>query len=83
MNIDWRAVRAWLYSAIVAAGPLVIFYGLASSDEVALWIGLGGTLLGSSAGAVAVSNLTPKVEEVAMIEVEETGIATVGRHAAE
>ena len=55
---DKKKVRAWLYGVFVAAGPLVVFYGLATADEVALWLGLGGTVLGVPAGSLTVSNLS-------------------------
>lgn len=59
---DHKKLRGWLYGVIVAAGPLVTFYGLASADEVALWLGLGGTILGVPAGSLAVSNLTDRTK---------------------
>lgn len=51
------AVRLWLYRVIAAAGPLVVFYGLATSEEVALWLGLGATVLGTPAASLAASNV--------------------------
>ncbi|QIN94482.1 holin [Arthrobacter phage Whytu] len=51
-------VRAYVYSLLIAAGPVVVFYGLMSREEVALWIGFGGTVL-SPAGILALAN-TPK-----------------------
>lgn len=51
-------VRAYIYSVGVAAGPLVIFYGLATAQEVALWLGFGGTAL-ALPSALALAN-TPK-----------------------
>jgi hypothetical protein len=51
-------VRAYIYSVAVAAGPLVLFYGIASAEEVALWLGLGGTVL-ALPSALALAN-TPK-----------------------
>lgn len=50
-------VRAWLYRILAAVGPLVVFYGWASSEEVALWLGIGGTILGTPAGTVAAANV--------------------------
>lgn len=50
--------RAYVYTVMVAAGPVVMFYGLMSAEEVAVWLGLGGTVL-SPAGALALAN-TPK-----------------------
>lgn len=55
-----RKIRLYLYAVIVSAGPLATFYGFATADEVALWLGLGGTILGVPAGTVAVANLEPK-----------------------
>ena len=34
------AVRAWIYGILIAAGPLAVFYGLATAQEVALWLGV-------------------------------------------
>jgi len=57
-----RNLRIYFYSLMIAAGPLVTFYGFASAEEVALWIGAGGTALGLPAGTVALKNLTPKAK---------------------
>lgn len=51
-------VRAYVYAVLVAAGPVAVFYGVLSREEVALWIGFGGTVL-SPAGLLALAN-TPK-----------------------
>ena len=50
--------RAYIYRVAVAAGPLAIFYGLLTAEEVALWLGLGGTAL-ALPSALALAN-TPK-----------------------
>lgn len=49
--------RLWLFRAIAAAGPLVTFYGLATAEEVALWLGLGATILGTPAASLAAVNV--------------------------
>lgn len=41
------AVRAWLYGLLIAAGPLTVFYGLMSEQEVALWLGVAAAALGN------------------------------------
>ena len=51
--------RRYLYAILAAAGPIVVFYGLATSEEVALWLGLGATVLGTPASTLAAAN-TPK-----------------------
>jgi hypothetical protein len=51
-------VRAYIYSVAVAAGPLALFYGLATAEEIALWLGLGGTAL-ALPSALALAN-TPR-----------------------
>lgn len=53
------AARRWLYGVLTAAGPLVVFYGLMTAQEVVLWLGLGATILGTPVGALASAN-TPK-----------------------
>lgn len=52
-------VRAYVYTVLVAAGPVVLFYGLMSAEEVAVWLGLGGTIL-SPAGTLALANIPKK-----------------------
>jgi len=50
------AVRAWIYGTLIAAGPLTVFYGLATAQEVALWLGVAASALGNG---LALAN-TPK-----------------------
>lgn len=52
-------VRAWIYGILAAAGPVAVVYGLVTAEQVALWLGLGGAILGIPAGALAAAN-TPK-----------------------
>lgn len=63
-------VRAYVYRCILAAGPLVVFYGLMTAQEFALWAGLGGTVL-SPVAALALAN-TPR--EVAGASSEPRGL---------
>ena len=51
--------RAYVYAVGVAAGPLAIFYGLLSSEEVALWLGFGGAAL-ALPSALALANTPTK-----------------------
>jgi hypothetical protein len=50
-------VRRWIFRIVIAGGPIVVFYGLMTADEVALWIGLGGTVLGTPAASLAEANV--------------------------
>lgn len=50
-------VRLWIFRGIAAAGPLVVFYGLATSEEIALWLGLGATILGTPSATLASVNV--------------------------
>lgn len=52
-------LRRWLYRVLGAGGPLIVFYGWMTAEEVALWVGLGGTILGTVPSAVAAAN-TPR-----------------------
>ena len=51
-------VRGYLYLVLAAAGPLVVFYGIATNEEVALWLGLGATILGTPTASLARANLS-------------------------
>lgn len=52
-------VRAYLYTVMVAAAPVVIFYGVMTAEEAGLWIGLGGVALGVT-NAIALANTSDK-----------------------
>lgn len=52
-------LRKWIYRILAAAGPIVVFYGLATAEEVALWLGLGATILGTPGVLLADAN-TPR-----------------------
>lgn len=51
------AIRRYVYGVLAAAGPIVVFYGLATTEEVALWLGVGATILGTPTGALAAANV--------------------------
>lgn len=48
------ARRRWLYGLVLAAAPLAVIYGVAQSEEVALWVAAAAAFL--SAG-VALPNV--------------------------
>ena len=52
-------VRAYVYRVLAAAGPVALLYGWLSAEEIAVWLGLGSTLLATPVGALAAAN-TPK-----------------------
>lgn len=37
--------RAYIYRVLLAVSPLIAFYGLLSTDEIALWLGVASTAL--------------------------------------
>lgn len=51
-------VRTYIYRVLVATGPAALLYGLLSAEEVAVWLGIGATIL-SPGGILAAAN-TPK-----------------------
>jgi hypothetical protein len=38
--------RKWIYGVLLASAPLVVFYGVATQQEVTLWVGFAATALG-------------------------------------
>lgn len=46
MKMPSEAKRARIYEVLFAAQPLIIWYGLASSEETALWLGFVSAVLG-------------------------------------
>lgn len=63
-----KSTRAYIYAILVALGPLASFYGLATQEEIVLWLGVGGTILGIPAGGLALKNLTPDEPEVVFVD---------------
>lgn len=52
-------IRAYVYGLMVAASPVIVYYGLATIEEIGLWLALGGVALGVSNG-VALANTGKK-----------------------
>jgi hypothetical protein len=52
-------VRNYAYKVLAAAGPVALLYGWLSAEQIAVWLGLGATILGTPAGTLAAAN-TPK-----------------------
>lgn len=50
--------RAWIYRVLGAASLVVAFYGLATEQEIALWIGVANALLGNGLAALNTSTKT-------------------------
>lgn len=46
MIIQTPKRRRWIYDILLACAPLVLFYGLATAEEIALWIGFISAVLG-------------------------------------
>lgn len=51
---QWHAIRGRLYAVLAAGGPLLVFYGVASSTGVALWSGVIVAALGNGLAATNV-----------------------------
>lgn len=47
MNLNNEATRARIYRLLLALQPLVVAYGLASSERAALWVAAISAALGS------------------------------------
>lgn len=48
-------IRAYVYGLMLAASPIVVFYGWMNVEEIGLWLVFGGVALGVSNG-VALAN---------------------------
>lgn len=46
MIIQSPKKRRWIYDTLLATAPLVLFYGLATEEEVALWLSFSQAFLG-------------------------------------
>lgn len=72
-------VRKYIYAILIAIGPIVTFYGLASHEEVALWLGVGATVLAVPGNSLALKNINREDEDFATVDIE---VPSVGKHAA-
>lgn len=59
MSAPTAAQRRRIYQVATAVIPLLVAYGLLSSEQAPLWLALAAALLGATAPALAVKN-TPK-----------------------
>jgi hypothetical protein len=55
-----QATRAWIYRVLVAVQPLVVAYGLASSEQAAMWAAVITAVLGAG---LATANTSTKPQE--------------------
>lgn len=53
-------VRRYIYSLGTPAGAILVFYGIMSEQEIALWLSLLGAALLVGEGTLAAAN-TPKI----------------------
>jgi hypothetical protein len=54
------AVRQWLYNVSLVCVPLLVVYGIVDDKTAALWVALGGAILGQ--GTAAVTLKTQRVQ---------------------
>lgn len=47
MFISDPKLRAYIYGILVALGAIALTYGIVSKEELAVWLGLGGSILGN------------------------------------
>lgn len=45
-DLSNESTRAWIYRVLLAAQPLIVAYGLASSETAALWAAFAAAVLG-------------------------------------
>lgn len=53
--------RAWLYRVLLTLQPLIVAYGVASSEQAAMWVAVAAAALGSG---LASANTSTKTTEV-------------------
>jgi hypothetical protein len=60
-RVVWSpAVRRYVYGVFLSAGPVVLFYGLLSAQEFAIWAGLAASVLGLPNGLALANTPPPK-----------------------
>lgn len=55
--------RAYIYRISVAALPVLVAYGVLAENQVAMWLGLAGAVLGVGTNALASANTSTKSDE--------------------
>lgn len=71
------STRKWIYDVLTILGPVAVFYGLFTGEEVALWLGVAGTLLQSGGTLLARKNVTPDTAEpkhIQLVELDTDGL---------
>lgn len=61
MSLSNEAARARIYRVLLALQPLVVAYGLASSERAALWVAVISAVLGTGLATANTSTRTPEV----------------------
>lgn len=61
MSLSNEATRARIYRVLLALQPLVVAYGLASSERAALWVAVISAVLGTGLATANTSTRTPEV----------------------
>lgn len=54
-----ESTRAYLYRILTVALPVLVFYGVLAEQSVALWIALGGSVLGTGLASANTSTDAP------------------------
>jgi hypothetical protein len=54
-----QTTRAYIYRIVLGLSPIAVFYGLVTTEEVALWVALIANVLGVT---LAAANTTTKPE---------------------
>ena len=60
VGIPSPAVRRYVYGVFLALGPVLLFYGVASSQEFVMWAGVCATVLGLPNGLALANTPTAK-----------------------
>lgn len=55
MNMPTEPTRAWLYRCLLSLQPIVIAYGLTTSEKAGLWVGFASAVLGLGLAAANTS----------------------------
>lgn len=71
------STRKWIYDVLTILGPVAVFYGLFTGEEVALWLGVAGTLLQSAGTALARKNVSSDPKEPTLVQLKELDVETL------
>lgn len=76
MQMPTERARAYVYRCLLAAAPLAVLYGVASGEQVALWLTVAASVLG--VGLAAANTTTARPDQRGAGELKMVALVALG-----